>query len=107
MATTKKKDDEFSFILLGCGIFTLGLLIVDIFFSKFGVMPVWVLLLVIIFHALTAWSWIKIFQHWQDPNKDYWRKVVIVAAIAGIMVVLGHRNDWIGKQEFLPKTGQQ
>jgi FtsH-binding integral membrane protein len=105
--TTKKKDDEFKSILLACGLFTVGLVIVDLFFSKFGAMPVWVLLLVIAFHALTAWSWVNIFRHWQDPNKDYWRKVVIVAAIAGILVVLGHRGDWIGKQEFLPKTEQK
>jgi hypothetical protein len=106
MATTKKKDDEFSFILAGCGLFTLGLIIVD-FIGKWGQMPVWVLLLVIACHALTAWAWVKIAQHWKDPNKDWWRGVVIAAAIAGILVVMGHRGDWIGKQEFLPKTEQK
>lgn len=106
MATNiKKKDDEFSFILLGCGIFTLVLVIADFLWAKWGQMPVWVLALVLIFHALTAWGWVKIFRNWTDPNYDWWRKLVIVTAIAGTVVILGHRNDWIGKQEFV-KTEQ-
>jgi hypothetical protein len=107
MATTKKKDDEFSFILAGCGVFTILLVIADLFWAKWSVMPVWVTVLVIVFNALTAWSWVKIFGNWKDPNYDYWRKVVIVTAIAGVLVIMGHRNDWIGKQEFVTQTEQK
>jgi hypothetical protein len=98
--TTKKKDDEFSFILLGCGIFTFVLVLADFIWAKWSGMEWWVLGLVILFHALTALGWVKILGNWKDPNYDYWRKVVIVTAIAGIIVIMGHRSDWIGKQRF-------
>jgi FtsH-binding integral membrane protein len=106
MATTKKRDDEFTSILIACGVFTVALVIIDLFFGRWGKMEVWVISLAIAFHALTAWAWVKIFQHWQDPKYDYWRKVVIVAAIAAIIVVMGHRADWIGKSRFLTNTEQ-
>lgn len=102
--TTKKKDDEFSYILAGCGIFTVVLVVADLFWAKWSGMEWWVLALVIIFHALTALGWFKIFNNWKDPNYDYWRKIVIVTAIAGIIVIMGHRGDWIGKQRFVEKT---
>lgn len=106
MATTKKKDDEFSFILAGCGIFTVVLFIANIIWAKWAHMEWWVVALVIFFNAFTAYAWVKIFQLWKDPNKDYWRKIVIATAIAGILVIMGHRNDWIGKQVFI-KTEQR
>lgn len=106
MATTKKKDDEFSFILAGCGVFTLVLVFADFVWAKWGQMPVWVAGLVILFNALTAWAWVKIVRNWKDPAFDWWRKLVIATAIAGLLVILGHRNDWIGKQDFV-KTEQQ
>lgn len=105
MATTKKKDDEFSFILAGCGIFTVVLIIADLFWAKWAHMEVWVIGLIVLFNVLTAWGWVKIFANWKDPNFDWWRKLVIVTAIAGTIVILGHRGDWIGKQEFV-KTEQ-
>lgn len=105
--TTKKKDDEFSFILAGCGVFTVVLVIADFLWAKWGAMPVWVLALVIIFHALTALGWFKILNNWKDPNYDYWRKVVIATAVAALIVIMGHRADWIGKQRFIDKTEQR
>lgn len=104
IAKDKKPDDEFPSILIACGIFTVVLVIADFLWAKWGQMEWWVLALVLLFHALTVWSWLKILPHWTDPKYDFWRKVVIVTAIAGILVILGHRNDWIGKQRFVEKT---
>jgi predicted ferric reductase len=96
----KEDKDEFSFILLGCGIFTLALVIIDFFTAKWGVMPGWVLTLVIVFHGLTALSWVRIIQKWKDPKYDYWRKVVIAAAIAAILVIMFHRAGWLENKAF-------
>lgn len=102
MATTiKKKDNEFSTILLVCGIFTVGLVLVDIFAAKWSIMEAWVIGLAIVFHALTALAWVNVFKHWQDPNKDYWKKLVIAFAIVAIAVIMGHRAGWIENSQFL------
>jgi hypothetical protein len=102
MATTtlKKKDDEFSILVLVCGIFTLTLVICDFFYAKWGSMNFWILALAVIFHAVTAFAWYKVIRNWQDPNYDYWRKILVAAAIAGILVVMGHRAGWIENQMF-------
>lgn len=101
MATNvKKKDDEFSFILAGCGVFTLVLVIADFFWAKWGSMSFWIIALIVILHALTAFAWYKIVRNWQDPNYDYWRKIVIATAIAGILVIMGHRAGWLENKMF-------
>lgn len=96
----KKKDDEFSMVALVCGIFTLALVIIDLFFAKWGAMNFWIILLAVIFHALTAFAWFKVVRNWSDPNYDYWRKICIGAAIAAILVIMGHRAGWIENKMF-------
>jgi amino acid transporter len=101
MATSiKKKDDEFSFILLGCGVFSLALFIIDIFAAKWGVMNFWIIFIIVVLHAATAFSWVQIVRHWKDPNKDYWRKIVLATSIAAILVIMGHRAGWIENKMF-------
>lgn len=98
--TKKKKDDEFSFILLGCGVFTLTLVVIDFFFAKWGSMSFWIIALAVIFHAATALAWYKVAKNWQDPNYDYWRKIVVGASIAAILVIMLHRAGWIENKMF-------
>lgn len=99
--TTKKKDTEFQTILLVCGLFSATLIAVDIFAAKWSLMEGWVIALAVIFHALTALAWVNVFKHWQDPNKDYWKKLVIAFAIIAIAVIMGHRAGWIENSQFM------
>lgn len=96
----KEEKDEFSFILLVCGIFTLALVIIDFFAAKWGSMAAWIIILVVILHAFTAWAWLKVIRNWTDPNFDYWRKLVIAGAIAAILVIMFHRAGWIENKMF-------
>lgn len=96
----KKKDDEFSYILLGCGVFSFALLLVDIFVAKWGKMEAWVLILAVILHAATVYAWVKAISQWTDPNKDYWRKWVIGLAIAALLVILFHNAGWVENAQF-------
>lgn len=96
----KEERDEFSFILAGCGVFTLALVIIDFFAAKWGFMSGWIIILVVILHAVTALAWYKIIRNWTDPAFDYWRKVVIASAIAAIIVIMLHRAGWIENKMF-------
>lgn len=101
MATIpKKKDDEFSVLVIVCGIFSLTLVIIDFFAAKWGQMNFWIILLALIFHALTAFAWVKAIRNWQDPNYDYWRKICVAGAIAAILIIMGHRAGWLENQMF-------
>jgi hypothetical protein len=101
MATTKKNDGQVTAVLIGCGVFSLGLLLVDIFAAKWALMGGWLIALAVLFHIGAAYSWVKIIQHWDNPNKDYWRGFVIGFAIAAIAVIMGHYAGWIENAQFL------
>jgi hypothetical protein len=98
------KKEEISFIVLGCGAFSLALILVDIFVAKWSKMEAWVIIPVILLHIGTLYSWIKAINTWNDPNKNYWRKWVIGLAILALLIILFHNAGWVENARFWDKT---
>lgn len=95
-----KRDDEKVMTMVGCGFFSGALLIVlltagNLFHMGFG-------LSVLAFATVgaCAYSWYQLLKNFQDPNKDYWRLLCILFAIAAICVIMGQRGAWLGSKAF-------
>jgi len=96
----KKKDGEFSAILLACGIFTIALLVVDFTYSNFAAMRGWWLLGAAVSHIAVVALWVLVFITRNDPNKDFFRWLLIFAAIAALIIVMAHRASWVDDKMF-------
>lgn len=96
----EKKDGEISAILLGCGIFTLALLIVDFTYANIGAMRGLWLLGAAVFHVFTAALWVVVFNTRKDPNKEFYRWVLIFVALAALITVIAHRASWVDDKMF-------
>lgn len=97
----KKKDDEISFLLAGCGIFTVVLLIVDFTYGNMNSLlssgwkwPFYIL------HGAIFALWIAVVSLIKNPNADALRKWLIAANIAALLLVLGHRSGFLGDKMF-------
>ena len=103
---TKKRDDEITVTVVVCGIFSLALLIILLTAGNIGVMGFSLRLLAYGFTGLTALAWIILLKNFNDPNYDYWRKICIGAAIAAIIVIMGHRVGWLERLQVQKDTEQ-
>lgn len=101
---TAKNDSEVPYVAYACGVFTIVLLFIGIFYSNLGGMfsgsSLWMGLLLIGLVAFLCYSWYKVIRFFNDPNYNYWRFIVIVVAIAASILILAHRNSWLMDKEF-------
>jgi peptidoglycan biosynthesis protein MviN/MurJ (putative lipid II flippase) len=99
MTNQKKRDDEKPMTLIVCGIFTGALLL--ILFTAGNLFHMGVLLSIIAFGAVAACAvaWYQLIKNIQDPNKDYWRLLCIVFALAAIITIMGHRAGWLDRKQ--------
>lgn len=98
--STQKRDDEKVMTIAICGIFSGALLIVlltagNLFHMGFGLSA-----LAIVAIVGCGYSWYQLIKNMQDPNKDYWRWLCILFAIAAICIIMGQRGAWLGDKEF-------
>lgn len=93
----KKKDDELTIWLVVGGIFTLVFLIceVSVFINFWNQLSGWVIAGCIILTVLLGFSWRVVQVNFEDPNKDYWRKINILFAVVGIILIMGSRAEII------------
>jgi hypothetical protein len=96
----KIRDDEKLMTIVVCGIFTLGLIILELVYGMFSQMNGFMWLAVIVLHILLGYCWFVVLKNMYDPNFDKWRGFNIGIAIVTIIVVLGHRSDKLGTIEF-------
>lgn len=94
-----KRDDEKVITMAVCGIFS-GVLLA-VLFSAGNIFHMGLLLTVLAVIAIAgcAYAWYKIFKHFDDPNKNYWRLLCILFAIAAIITIMGHRAGWLEKKQ--------
>lgn len=96
---TKKKDDELSTLVVVNGVFSLGVLILDLTYKHIGDMftggDAWTGVVAVILHAAAAILWVLVIKYWQDPNKDVLRGALLAALILCILVVGGHRAGYL------------
>lgn len=104
MTTEQKKkndDGELKDILIGCGVFTLALLIVDFTYGNMeGLIRSWIKYPFIVFHIFLFFGWIVVINYRDRPDLEWVRKVVIGIAIAGLLLILGHRAGFLDEKMF-------
>lgn len=95
----KKRDDETLITLIVCGIFSGALL--AIIFTAGNLFHMGALISVIAFGLVGACAvaWYQLVKNIADPNKDYWRRLCILFAIAAIITIMGHRAGWLDKKQ--------
>lgn len=95
----KKRDDEKVMTIVGCSIFSGGLLAILFTAGNLFHMGVGLSLLAFVAVAACGYAWFKLLKYMQDPNKDYWRWLCILFAIAAIVTIMGHRSSWLGDKQ--------
>jgi len=96
----KKKDDELSMLILVNGIFTVVLLLLDIFAAKWGIMSFFLIAVIAIGHAASALFWWLSVTNYKDPNKDWMRKVTLLFIVVTSAIILLHRTGYIENKQF-------
>jgi len=97
----KKKDSDLPYVLIGCGIFTLVLLIVDFTYGNMNaLLHSWVKLPFAILHIIISALWAIIIIEIDNPNFDIYRKWLLAATIATLLLILGHRAGFISDKMF-------
>jgi hypothetical protein len=107
----KRKDDELLWLLIVNIVFTLGLIFLDIFFGD-AIKPlfkeytfwgfVW-----IVAHLAAGFCWYMCIKHYEDPNKDYYRKLVLAALVAACLIIgiFGGQRNADKSDNIAPKYG--
>lgn len=98
----RKKDSDLPYLLIGCGIFTLVLIIVDLTYSNMAgllhsgklAIAFWVT------HIATIALWILVLIQMNDPNFDKFRWLLLIVNILALFTVLGHRAGWLSDKAF-------
>lgn len=99
----KKKSDggELKDILIGCGVFTLALLIVDFTYGNMeGLIHSWIKYPFIVLHIGLFIGWIAVINYRDDPNLEWLRGIVIALAVVGLLLILAHRTGVLDEDMF-------
>lgn len=97
----KGDDGELKDILIGCGVFTLAVLIVDFTYGNMaGLVSTWLVWPFATFHAALFILWIIVIAKRDEPNFEWARKFVIGFAIATLILVLVHRVGFLDEKDF-------
>lgn len=97
----KNKDSDLPYVLIGCGIFTLVLIITDFTYGNMiGLMHSWVKWPFIILQLAAIVLWITILIGIENPNFDFYRKILLFVVIVALFCVLGHRAGWLSDKAF-------
>jgi|ERR1044072_269494 hypothetical protein len=101
MTTRKNGDGELTSILIACGIFTIALILVDIFYGNMsGLLHSWIVWPFTFVHVGLLVGWIFTIAGKDNPNLDWLRGFIIALAIGGLLIVLAHRNAWLDENSF-------
>jgi uncharacterized membrane protein len=98
MTIPKKKDDELPVLIAVNGLFTIVLLLIDIFAR--AEMGWFAVVIVILFHIAAAYYWYVSVKNWKDPNKDWTRKLVLALVVIPSLIIMGYRAGYIEKKMF-------
>lgn len=96
---SKGLSEKLSTILVA-GLFVLALIIVHFTAGNLPHMG-WLTLALVAVDVFLVAAIVKVVKNFDDPNYYKWRIVVIVTAVAGIILIMAHRADWLHKLQFL------
>ena len=95
MSSDKKNDGEIGQLAIGAGISTAILLVVDLFYyNMHDLLTSWFVIPFIIIHVGLLACWAMVIKNFEGPNYDKYRKLAVAVAIAGLLLILGHRAAW-------------
>lgn len=97
----KKRDDEKLHWLLAGGIFTVTLILFDIFYSSISEMATVLRWLVYIAHAALILLWLLVMVNFNDPNFDYLRKYTMYLAVGLILLVGIHHATSVEDKQVI------
>lgn len=108
---TKGDDGELSSLIVVNGIFTLALLLIDIFYKNIGsLLSSWLLVPFLILHIGVVVGWVVVIAKRNDPNFDVMRKALLFVLIGALLLLLAHRAGWVSDkmmQEEVDKNKQE
>lgn len=87
-----KKDGELSSWLIVGGLFTAILIFIDIRYSSFGLMSLWLRIPLFIAHAAVIGLWVAEMMHFNDPNYDLLRRIVVILSVILSLTVGIHHS---------------
>lgn len=99
MAIEKKRDDEKLITLIVSGIFSGALLAILLTAGNLFHMGVLLSVIAVIAVGSCVYSWHMLIKYMTDPNKDYWRWLCMLFAIAAIVIIMGHRAGWLSDKQ--------
>jgi len=104
----RKKDSDLPYVLVACGVFTATLFCVDVFYHNMHVLwHSWVAVPFTILHIMIAVLWVIVVHGIEDPRTYVYRKLLLGATVAALLLVLAHRAGYISDkmdQETIDET---
>lgn len=104
------KWKELTPMLIIGGIFTAVLLAADLTYSNLGGMftspYLWVGVIWILLHLFIIVGWIVVIEHWNDPNRQLLRVVLIIFILGAIATTMGHRAGWLERKQVIIDSQQ-
>jgi len=104
----RKIDSDLPYVLIACGVFTLTLVAVDIFYGNIhSLLHSWVKVPFTILHILIAVLWVIVINGINDPRTYVYRKLLLGVTITALILVLAHRDGYISDkmdQETIDET---
>lgn len=97
----KTRDDEKLHWLLAGGIFTVTLILIDIFYSSISEMATSLRWIVYIAHAALILLWLLVMSNFKDPNFDYLRKYTLAVAVGLILLVGIHHATSVEDKQVI------
>lgn len=96
----KRQKEELRGLVALYGLFTIALILVDIFYSAWGDMPWGLKGLAFVSHLLTGVCFMLILTEWEDPKYDKLRKFYFGFFLVSLFLVGGYKAARNGNVMF-------
>lgn len=106
----KKQREELRGLIALYGLFTIALILVDIFYSAWNQMPIWGVGLAIVAHVGVFGSLTLILKEWENPKYDLLRKLYFLFFLLALGLVGGYRvakNEGTMFEQDIDKAKQE
>lgn len=95
-----KRDNEKTLWILVLTAFAGAVLAIDLFVAKWSSMGAIILIISIALNIASGISAVLAFKHFDNPNKDWIRKLTVALLVLTIVVIMGHHAGYIEHSMF-------